>query len=95
MFILMLSAGIFLLTSDFDSYILKMNNWNISLVVDNQDTENSDSTDSVHHGIEDLFPAGTGLSYFSEIRFFGKIGFIPQIVGYRFSSQIWQPPKLS
>ena len=95
MFVLVLSVGIFLLTTDFDSYILKMNNYNISLIVDNQNTENTDGTDSVHHGIEDLFPAGTGLNYFSGSMFMGEIGYLPQIVEYRFASQIWQPPKLS
>ena len=95
MFVLVLSVGIFFLTTDFDSFILKGDSQNISLILDNQHTENTEDTNSIHHGIEDLFPMGNGLSFFSESIFLGKIGFVPQNMEYGFAAQIWQPPKLS
>ena len=95
LFVLFMSVGVFFLTTDIDSFIFKMDNQTISQIVDNQEPENSDKSDSIHHGVEDLFHLSSCPSYSSGIVFIGKIGFIAQRIEYKFPTQIWQPPKLS
>ena len=95
MFVLVMSVGVFFLTTDIDSYIFKMDNQTISQIIDNQQTENPDETNSVNHGVEDLFNVSSASSSSSGIVFIGEIGFIAQRIEYKFATQIWQPPKLS
>ncbi len=95
MFVLLMSVGVFFLTTDIDSFVFKIDKQTISQSFDNQQSENTDDSNSTHHGIEDLFNVCSGSSNSIGIVFIGKIGFIDKIVEYKFATQIWQPPKLS
>ena len=95
MFVLIMSVGIFFLTIDIDSCIFKIDHQTISQIIDNQQSENPDNTNSGHHGVDDLFNGSPGSSYSSGIVIIGKIGFIDKLIEYKFATQIWQPPKLS
>ena len=95
MFALVMSVGVFFLTTDIDSYIFKMDKQAISQIIDNQQAENPDNENPVHHGVEDLFTVDNCIGHIADGIFFGNTVFITQRIEYKFTTQIWQPPKYS
>jgi hypothetical protein len=95
LFVLFMSVGIFFLTTDIDSFILRIDKQVNIQVIDNKTTESQGCTDSVHHIAEDLFVVNNCIRNISDSMILGKTGFIAPKIEFKFATQIWQPPKYS